>query len=195
MTLTGKISITEASCHPLEFVNLSFILITRILHLKERKIRKWGWWRHILLVWFWLLLRKKVKTTFSQPLTQIQSLTVTVTAQNDITKILIKKFWEGCVFPPPWIPYKEVWPSFWCSLSLITLPLGATDPPSPQEKLSFPQTQSMLSRSLKYSIPIWLKRPKCTFKRVHSTKTITKKFRLTFDNWRVSENTSSYTLL
>ena len=101
MTLTGKISITEASCHPLEFVNLSFILITRILHLKERKIRKWGWWRHILLVWFWLLLRRKVKTTFSQPLTQIQSLTVTVTAQNDITKILIKKFWEGCVFPPP----------------------------------------------------------------------------------------------
>ena len=40
LTLTGKISITEASCHPLELVNLSFILITRILHLKERKIRK-----------------------------------------------------------------------------------------------------------------------------------------------------------
>ena len=42
LTLTGKISITEASCHPLELVNLSLILITRILHLKERKIRKWG---------------------------------------------------------------------------------------------------------------------------------------------------------
>ena len=40
LTLTGKISITEASCHPLELVNLSLILITRILHLKERKIRK-----------------------------------------------------------------------------------------------------------------------------------------------------------
>ncbi|RMX43173.1 hypothetical protein pdam_00009716 [Pocillopora damicornis] len=55
LTLTGKISITEASCHPLELVNLSLILITRILHLKERKIRK------------------KVRTTFSQLLTQIQS--------------------------------------------------------------------------------------------------------------------------
>ena len=101
MTLTGKISITEASCHPLELVNLSFILITRILHLKERKIRKWGWWRHILAVGFWLPLRRKVKTTLSQPLTQIQSLTVTVTGQNDITKILIKKILGKVCIPPP----------------------------------------------------------------------------------------------
>ena len=36
----------------------------------------WGWWRHIFAVRFWLLLCRTVRTTFSQPLTQIQSLTV-----------------------------------------------------------------------------------------------------------------------
>ena len=40
ITLTGKISITETSCHSLELANSNFILIITILHLKERKIRK-----------------------------------------------------------------------------------------------------------------------------------------------------------
>ena len=138
MTLTGKISITEASCHPLELVNLSLILITRILHLKERKIRKWGWWRHILAAWFWLPLRRKVKTTLSQPLTQIQSLTVTVTGQNDITKILIKKILgKVCIPPPPWIPYKEVWPSpFGAHFHWWPSPLGPQTPLPPKKNLA-----------------------------------------------------------
>ena len=137
LTLTSKISITEASCHPLELVNLSFILITRILHLKERKIRKWGWWRHILAVWFWLPLRRKVKTTLSQPLTQIQSLTVTVTGQNDITKILIKKILGKECIPPPWIPYKEVWPSpFGAHFHWWPSPLGPQTPLPPKKKLA-----------------------------------------------------------
>ncbi len=66
MRLTGKISSTETSCHPLEKVNLNFIFIT-ILHLKEREMRKWGLWRHILAVRFWLLLCRTVKTTLIQP--------------------------------------------------------------------------------------------------------------------------------
>ena len=42
MRLTGKFSITETSCRPLELVNLNFILITTILYSKERKMRKLG---------------------------------------------------------------------------------------------------------------------------------------------------------
>ena len=40
MTLTGKISITETSCHPLEYVNLNCILITTMLHLKKVRVVK-----------------------------------------------------------------------------------------------------------------------------------------------------------
>ena len=89
MTLTGKISVTETSCHPLEYVNLNCILITTMLHLKERKMRKWGWWKHIFAVRFWLLLCKTVRTTFSQPVTQIQSLTVTVTGESALLDLVV----------------------------------------------------------------------------------------------------------
>ena len=40
MTLTGKISITETSCHPLEKVNINFIINHHNIALKERKMRK-----------------------------------------------------------------------------------------------------------------------------------------------------------
>ena len=39
-TLTGKISITETSCHPLEKVNINFIINHHNIALKERKMRK-----------------------------------------------------------------------------------------------------------------------------------------------------------
>ena len=58
--------------------------------------------------------------------------------ESNLTKILIEKI-LGKVCIPPWIPYKEVWPSPFLALT-FTLPSEAPGPSPPplQEKRPFP---------------------------------------------------------
>ena len=59
--------------------------------------------------------------------------------EGNLTKILIKKILgKVCIPPPPWIPYKEVWPSPFLALT-FTLPSEAPGPsPPPSRKTSLP---------------------------------------------------------
>ena len=58
--------------------------------------------------------------------------------ESNLTKILIKKILgKVCIPPPPWIPYKEVWPSPFLALT-FTLPSEAPGPFPPPLKKNVP---------------------------------------------------------
>ena len=58
--------------------------------------------------------------------------------ESNLTKILIKKILGKVCIPPPWIPYKEVWPSPFLAIT-FTLPCEAPGPfPPPLKKTSLP---------------------------------------------------------
>ena len=97
--------------------------------------------------------------------------------ESNLTKILIKKILGKVCIPPPWIPYKEVWPSPFLALT-FTLPSEAPGPfPPPSRKTSLPLDPINAVEKLKI-LNFNINRPKFTFKRVHSTKKITRPYQI-----------------
>ena len=97
--------------------------------------------------------------------------------ESNLTKILIKKILGKVCIPPPWIPYKEVWPSPFLALT-FTLPSEAPGPfPPPSRKTSLPLDPINAVKKPKI-LNFNINRPKFTFKRVHSTKKITRPYQI-----------------
>ena len=99
--------------------------------------------------------------------------------ESNLTKILIKKILGKVCIPPP-LGYLTKWydlPLFWHSPSPSPLRPQAPAPPPPSRKTSLPLDPINAVKKLKI-LNFNINRPKFTFKRVHSTKKITRPYQI-----------------
>ena len=97
--------------------------------------------------------------------------------ESNLTKILIKKNSGKGVYPPPleYLTKRYDPPLFWHSLSPSPLRPQAPSPPSRKTSLSLDPINAVKKlKILNFNI----NRPKFTFKRVHSTKKITRPYQI-----------------